>query len=504
MGTAAFDRAWGVDPPKKGDKLDALWITEEKPGSRLAGLTQPTPAPAHDLHAEFKAGTLGPRMAAENAGEQALDAPPEKLGIGGALATSFANTARGLPGVAAIQDALRAVVRRVPYAQAKGEIDQATSRIPAGLSTLQRMVGSLPAAEILPKNPAAAGATLGAADQVLSDDPTTGIGGRVVGGLLGAAIGGATGHAVGTGTTLARTVKAPKSSTNILRQEAARSASADANYGKALAEGQGKTETPAISRALAKPDIAEIHKNILDGRSFENAAPNSPEVLDAIYKVLSDQHAQVQRGLDLATPTRPNIGRFTREDINLAKEELLNAMSGRSAVSRPVLADATALDIGGLPRSTPADFRASIPGRSSNGKAIPATGPVPAPMPSYRGAVDDYATRSGQIDATREGQDVLRSAIGKGVTTGKNLDRTTPEAFAQWADRATGGERNAAAEGVLGATKEDLLHHPLRNLLGFRATGKAGSLLRSIDTPQQRVIDLLTKAGLMSANAAVQ
>jgi hypothetical protein len=319
-----------------------------------------------------------------------------------------------------------------------------------------------------------------------------------------------------------RALLAKGSAANILAQKAARSAASDVNYGQALREGAGKTNTPAINKVLAQPDIAEIRDGLLQSRPLQGEAPNSPKVLDAIYKVLSDRAGQLKRGLESPTPNKPNLGRFNQEDVAQAKSALLDAMSGAPATPGAQSQGASSM-VAYRPMSQPWPGQTSGSVARGPGSIVQAlnqmqqqglarvavqpsaiaTAPMPAaPMPSMRNAIAAHAEASGNIDATRRGQDILRSALGKAIPSGKNLDRTTPDAFAEWAaKRASPDNISHAAEGILGATKQDLFKHPLKNMIGGRAVGAAPGLLRDAGSQQQQLIDLLTNAGLLSGNA---
>lgn len=148
----------------------------------------------HDYHAEYASGALQRRTAEANAADAvSVTASPEPFSVGGALATSFANAARGIPGVGALQNVARAATRGESYREAKADIDAATGRIPSLASKAQRFTGAVPAAALVPEGAVAGGATLGAADAALSDDPTLSVGDRAAGGVIGGATGAAGG-----------------------------------------------------------------------------------------------------------------------------------------------------------------------------------------------------------------------------------------------------------------------------------------------------------------------
>jgi hypothetical protein len=425
-------------------------------------------APNHDYHAEFKSGALQKRMQAANARDvqSATEEDNAQPGYVDRLATHVLNTGQGIPGVEAVEagaGALGSKLTRHPmsYGQSLAQLRENTGNIGGVVSAGEKMVGGLATMPFLPASPLKAGAVIGAADQALSADPESDLTSRAWRTAGGAAAGAAVGKGLESAVTLGRAVRAPMSEAVIALRERLRDKAAQLGYSKALTEGVGRTNTPQIRAWLAQPDVAEIHQNLLQNREFQGMAPTDPRVLDAVYKVHSDIAQQVERGLDAATPNRPNLGRYTKRNLDLAKAEGLDAMSGG----------------------------ASIPG----------------PMPSYRPTVQDFAKSSDEIDAVRRGQDILRTSMNKGVTTGKNLDRTTPTEFAGWASQAPLGERVAASEGVLGAAKEDLLKHPISNVIGsifgHRGIGKAPALMRATGAPAQHLSDALTNGGMLGLRA---
>lgn len=414
------------------------------------------PSLRHDPALRARQAVRGKISDAEQA--DATDAQPGILG-------SLADAAQGLfPGMGALEAGARSVVRGQPYRDAYQDIKAQTDKVPTSAKLIGRTAASLPLLDLLPGSAAKSGAMLGAGDEVLSGDPDKGVGSRVAGGVTGGVLGALLGKAAETATTGLRAFRTPLSEANISAQKAARKASSDALYGNALAEGaQNGTNTPAINQVLAQPDNAAMVAGLSPLRQNAGLAPNSPELLDALYKARSDRAAALKKGLEAAIPARPNMGSASRMDNQMAQTDLLDAMSGGTT--------------------------------------------MPGPMPSYRAAVNDYAERSGNIGAVRRGQDALRTSIGKGVTTGKNLDRTTPTSFADWASSATPGQIDNVSQGVLGAAREATAKSPTRSLLGglvgHGPLGKAPDLLRKAGGSRQSLIDLLTNAGLLGANAAI-
>jgi hypothetical protein len=320
----------------------------------------------------------------------------------------------------------------ISYEQSLGALRSVTGEIDPKTAALEKFLGALSLAPVLPKNPVTAGALLGGADRALSADPVTSLLGRAGSTAVGAGVGAATGKLLDMAFTGARSLFATKPAANLIAKQAERAKSAAQLYGAAMAEGKAAAVTPQIQSFLAEPDVAEIVGELQQTRPFANVAPDSPEMLDAVYKTLSDRAAQVKKGLEAVSPNRPNIGRFRRQDIQAAKTQALGAM------------DTT--------------------------------------MPSYREAVNDFATRSREMDALRRGYDALIKKAANTAPSAKQLTRTTPEAFADWTTTAQPEELQGAVQGLLGGTKQEVLADNLLSLhrRGRAAMSAAGPLLRTI------------------------
>ncbi len=218
---------------------------------------------------------------------------------------------------------------------------------------------------------------------------------------------------------------------------AEKAASAKDLYGKALAEGQGKVMPQAVRDFLGSPDIAPIVADLQATRPYANVSAESPEMLDAVYKNLSDQSGALKSKLSALIPRKANLGRVAAQDVGMAKDEALNAMS---------------------------------------------RGPD-APMPGYETAVQDFANRSRGIDSFDTGYDALRSALSPAQVSAKNLNRAnkTPEGFADWIGGLTShaGDAANATSGILGYARGEPV-----GKLGLRlpkTLGTASGLLRSAD-----------------------
>lgn len=401
-----------------------------------------------------KARAQKPKSLPTDANNQAT--PDELAAAGGddeqpGIAGSIADAAQGIPGVGALEAGVRSVARQQPYREAYGDIKRQTDKVPTSAKIIGRVAGGSPLARLLPASPIIGGAILGGAEQVLDANPDKGVLGRALTGTAGAA-GGALGGKVldmmGSGI---RAVAAPVAAKGLRALATARSAASKPLYSAAMKEGAGgATVTPKIYDFLAKPDVAEIVKELKQTRTFANTPEDAPEMLDAVYKVFSDRGQQIKQGLETVAPNRPNIGRFRGDDVGLAKEEALNAFD--------------------------------------------------TAMPSYRPATKAFAEGSGNMDAFRKGYDTQRMASG--VPTGKNLDRTTPEALGEWAARrsTSDAQRDLAGEGARGAAGALLRAKPFTR--GRQSVGELSGVLRMVGDKRQAQLDLLAKLGLIGGDAA--
>lgn len=512
-------------PASSGGDLDALIA------ARRQAVSQPTP-PVHDYHAEFKSGALGRRIANENDVEQAAvdDGQP---GIAGSLA----DVAQGIPGVGALEAGARSIFRNQPYREAYQDITRQTDKVPTSAKIIGRTAASLPLMAMLPGSAAASGAMLGGASEALDANPDRGIAGRVGMGAVGAATGGLLGKAFEMVPTTVRAFVGGNPSSALLAKQAARAASAKQLYSQALSEGQGKAGTQAVQAFLAEPDIAGIVGELQSTRPFANTAADSPEMLDAVYKTLSDRAQTLKKGLESVTPNRPNIGRFRLTDTKAAQQQLLDALETPGTITKtttvppietaqspaPSLRDAVdnfwtrlgkvatrsegttdqQLARRSLERHSAENIVSpSLSGAPPGPRVVSETTSLPPVMPSYRDAVTDYATRSGDMNAFVRGNDAVKSSLSGNIPSGKALLRSTPEALGEWAASGTPSELANASEGANGAVRNALLKKPFTT--GRHAVGDLPSLLRQLQDPVQARIDLLTKLGLLSANAAIR
>lgn len=366
-----------------------------------------------------------------------------------AVAANIASATQVIPGMEAIQAYASSKANDLPYREALETQRGETDAIPAPIKIAGQMAVGAPfmAAPFIPKSPALTGALLGGTDQVLAADPDRDLLDRAWRGAAGAAVGGSVGAALDAVITKGRSVLAPSSSKVIQTLKGERKAATEPLYDAARNVGALPTSpmgTP-VSAFLAKPEVAEIVKDLQKLDQFSGMAPDDPRMIDAIYKALSDNQRTVGKAMAVANPSKLNVGRYREQDIAGKKDALLNAID-----------------------------------------------PV---MPTYRPAVEAYAKHSGEIEAVRQGQDALRTGISKGVTTGRNLDRTSFEAFEDAMQKATPAQRERALQGLLGGVKQAATStSPLRSAGTLL---KAPAYMRATQSPSQRAFDELIKAALL-------
>lgn len=329
------------------------------------------------------------------------------------LSTHVLNAAQGLPGVGAVEAGAGVIGSQVgrlfggkgmSYPESYATLKEMTGRVGDKTSRGERALGAIATAPFLPANPALAGGLYGALGEVADANPDRGAASRGGGALVAGALGAATGGVLGRWTTAARAVGATNAATNVIDREATRGANAAPRYATAEAEGVANgTRTAQVASETSQPDNAAIIARLRETREFRNLADDDPKMLDALYKVHSDEAGRLGRAADAPTPTRPNIGRFAERDVRQAQAGLLNAMD--------------------------------------------------RPMPSYRGAVEGFAKESNGIDAVEYGSDLAKMVGGHGITSGKNLTRNTPQQFSEWVKTASPEEIAAVKEGILGSQR---------------------------------------------------
>ena len=219
---------------------------------------------------------------------------------------------------------------------------------------------------------------------------------------------------------------------------AQRAAKAKPLYDAAMEEGRGKVATPQLRAFLQEPPIQRAIGLLRGLDEFRGVADDSPEMLDAVYKVLSDRHATIKAS-QLVDPE--NLGRFQQRDLESAKTRFLNALSEPGVVDVPVappsvaqspapsLRDAIEAHRTRLGQSVTRregtvaqqSAREALERRSASLDAGGTTGnptvgtireEVPAVMPSYRAAVTQFAEDSQLKNAYESGVDLFNKPVG--------------------------------------------------------------------------------------------
>lgn len=366
--------------------------------------------------------------------------------------------AAGIPGVKLARSLVQAKRTGQPLADVQREVNDETSDVPYA-SAAGRMVGTMALTPFLPASGPLAGAVLGGADQALNNDPGSGLLNRAARTIGGATVGAAAGAVGDRLVTGGRSLLAGNAAKTRAQMLADRASSAADLYKQALSEGANKPTPKAVADFLQEPDIAEIVADLKGTRPFANVREDSPEMLDAIYKNLSDKAGMLKGKLGALTPRGANLGRVAQQDVKMAQGGLLDA------VETP----------------TPPTGFPNDPGR----KAL---------MPSYRKAVEDYAVKSKGIESFDTGYDALRTALSPNAVSAKNLTRAnkTPEAFADLMATLGPEEGEQATQGILGMAKA----HP--GGVRLSSMGKAAKLLRASDKASGNQKANITQKGLLA------
>ena len=109
---------------------------------------------------------------------------------------------------------------------------------------------------------------------------------------------------------------------------AQRAAKAKPTFAAAESEGVANRmtpRTPAMEAWLNEPDIKSIADDLLQTRQYRGRTPDDPEVVRAIYRVLSDRQGTLKAS-QLSNPK--NLGRIEGENLSLAKRQGMDAIAG--------------------------------------------------------------------------------------------------------------------------------------------------------------------------------
>lgn len=444
---------------------------------------------------------------------------------GRAVAATGATIAQGIPGMEAAQSGITSLASRLPgmggklsFGEARDLIRSETANIPAPLRFAEQAIGGAATGAIKPLaalSPAMQGMIYGGASGALSADDES-LTARGVKTVAGAAAGGAIGklgERIGAGIQAMRTPGFDKQASAMT---ANRAASARELYGAAMQEGRTREATKHVQDFLADPEIAGFVDEIAGTAGNEHLAPDSPEMLDRVFKLLSEREGQALKGQLNGTRTASN--QLNQQGARVQKERLLGAIEtpevrtipGESVPVPPMeTAQSPNPDIRtaignfygrsaeAARRTDPAETvaqqaaRTALERNEAYGAATPSLTGAPAKggtvqlsddfeatvppfMSKYREAVNDYATRTGELKAATKGYDAVRQELTGNLPAGKNVLKQGEQGLEEWLRTASPEEVDAARRGILGAAKMDMVRNPMKNLRGL-VTGSGGN-----------------------------
>lgn len=388
---------------------------------------------------------------------KASELDPDNSTYAGRFAATLLKAPQVIPGIKAYEALAGAIGNKIAdpsqpfsYENSLNTLEEQTGKMGKLREFASQAVAGPVIAPFLPANPITAGALVGGAGQALEAEglnhPTVGLGKRALRTAAGAAIGAGAGAVANqlTAGGQALASRATGSSAKILAgAKEAREKMASPLYQAAEREmGAGGVPTQDVQAFLARPDVQQIVKGLQDYDEFQGVAPDSYKMMDAVRKVLSDRSGKEARAAAMANPASPNLGRFETRQLGATKDAFKQA-----------------------------------------------TDPL---MPSYQKGLDAYAAGSKNVEAVRRAQDAFKALLSKSPPTGRNLDRTTPEAFTEFMQQSS-PEARTLANKTIGAASRGT------GVLGRQA---ASRLSRATGASSARAIDMLVKLGLLSANAA--
>lgn len=279
-------------------------------------------------------------------------------------------------------------------------------------------------------------------------------------------------------------------------------------------------------------------------------------MLDAIYKVLSDNAKAAGKSLAQMDPGRPNTGRYEVSNIRAAQQRLLDLMERPGALDIP--AQVEVIPSPDVAQSPPPSVREALEAhrtrlgqaatrregtvmqqaarqaleRRAAESAVPAPLPfaepgmrvvevapasqelLPPVMPTMRQAVEDFATRSRGIEGVERGFDAMRTVSSPGGVSAKNLTKKGPTALLEWLKTQDPSLANDASEGALGYIRERVGAEGLGGMVnifsktpGRNALLRGGNLLRAIEgaptaetaVAPRTLLELLRQTGVVGA-----
>lgn len=386
--------------------------------------------------------------------------PGDLTTLGHGLAANVANVVTALPGSEALASRIYATLNHEPYAQAVQDIRTVKKSVPAPMRVAENMLGAAPLA-LIPGSPALVAAGSAAADQLTDADPNRSFGSRVKGAAIAAPLAGLAGKAADVGVTKLRSVFTPTVGAQQVAREGSIARTDKTLYGDARAESQAAgmkvNVTPRLNAALQDPQIQSYLKVALEDPANAKATPG--EVLMHASRLMSRDAQSIgdrmaMKGqFDAALDTQASKLRFAKQKLDEA------------------IAD------------------------------IAPTFPVAQTM---------HAQGMRDLKAMQQGSDVAKTVFQGRHVAGKRLSTQAPEVYARDIENAVPNVKQAAAEGILGRAKE----YPTfarAHVFGTNipvpfpsaAARSAPGLLRTTNSPNQGMIDFLTKLGVLGPTQAV-
>jgi len=344
-----------------------------------------------------------------------------------ALGATLGGVMSAIPGGKAFTAAAMVPLRGGTFRENVGDIERAVAELPlisrAGSGLLGGLLsgGALTKAPVIGRalaTPAKAGAAYGAAERGL--DPSSGETAQeralatALGGTVGAVGGkafdwlGRAGIDVGQKLAVGKTaISTPTAARQKLNIKDVRSARAGRNYPTAISAAQRRQVTQPVLDILDDPYISPIVARIRQSGEFEDLAPESPEMLDRVFKALSSREGQLRKSLSQAEPADRTFKDLDLGDVISAKGRVLQAME-----------------------SVDPKLGASY-------------------MPEYRKAVDDFAEYSAKMKAVGQGSSAVKSALAL-TTPEAGLTSRSPEAYEQLVRSLPPDLRRHFVQGALG------------------------------------------------------
>lgn len=200
------------------------------------------------LHAAYQKGLL-PGIEQGKSADEASALPTPAQAVASNVGQGLTAVASGVPGGKLALSGLRYLGDKLPYGPTEGfhqaqnavntDANEYAKANPVSAFAL-RVAPTALAGGFLPASGLKAGALLGSTDELLNNDPTSGIPGRLLRAAGGGIVGGATGGLTEAALTGVRSALAPNASKAITDLQAARSAADQSSIGPSYATAEGQ------------------------------------------------------------------------------------------------------------------------------------------------------------------------------------------------------------------------------------------------------------------------